>query len=153
METAGNYTGRGLPLLLIRGDHVPRQRIDNDNQETMGARLRRARTASGYSQEGLAREAGTSQRMVAYYETHAQKIPGHLLIAFSRVLGVSVDALAGARPLKVARVSADSRLWRKLRLVETFPSRDRRHVLQIIETIAERNLLRNKRGTVVPEES
>jgi transcriptional regulator with XRE-family HTH domain len=44
-----------------------------------GARLTEIRKAAGYTQVELAAALGTTQRMIAYYESRAEKAPAALL--------------------------------------------------------------------------
>jgi transcriptional regulator with XRE-family HTH domain len=67
--------------------------------EAFGPRLRRIREARGFSQGQLGLAIGASQRMIAYYESHAEKAPARHLAALAQVLRVSVDELVGYRPV------------------------------------------------------
>jgi len=82
--------------------------------------------------------------MIAYYETHAEKAPAHHLTALAQVLRVSVDELVGYRPAQVPADRANPRLWRKLRQVEALPPPDRKQVLQLIDTLVERETLKKR---------
>lgn len=54
---------------------------------------------AGYTQVELAEELGTSQRMIAYYESRSLA-PTALLPAISQALHITVDELLGTTPLK-----------------------------------------------------
>ncbi len=114
--------------------------------ETFGPRLRRIREARGFSQGQLGQAIGASQRMIAYYETHAEKAPARHLTALAQVLRVSVDELVGYRPVETPAGRANPRLWRRLRQVEALPPPDRKQVLQLIDTLVERETFK-KRST------
>jgi DNA-binding XRE family transcriptional regulator len=57
-----------------------------------------ARKAAGLTQVELAEAIGTSQRMVAYYESTGDYPLARLLRQLSRTLGVSADELLGLAP-------------------------------------------------------
>lgn len=116
-------------------------------QESFGQRLRRIRETRGLSQEQLGQAIGVSQRMLAYYENHAEKAPAHHLMQMAGVLRVSIDELIGYKPFQAAAqaVKPNPRLWSKLRRVETLPPKDRKQVLQFIDTLVERETLRTRR--------
>jgi transcriptional regulator with XRE-family HTH domain len=114
--------------------------------EAFGPRLRRLREARGFSQGQLGQAIGASQRMIAYYETHAEKAPARHLTALAQVLRVSVDELVGYQPVETPAGRANLRLWHRLRQVEALPPSDRKQVLQLIDTLVERETLK-KRST------
>ena len=66
--------------------------------ETFGARLAELRKAAGFTQVELAEAIGTSQRMVAYYESTEDYPLARLLRNLSRALGVTADELLGLTP-------------------------------------------------------
>ena len=103
----------------------------------LGERLRHLRTARGYSLRELAKAVGTSHRMIAYYEVQGGNPPADVLARLARALGVSSDELLG---LKRARgrngdVPESLRMMRRLRQVEKLPAKDRRSVLQLIDSL------------------
>lgn len=117
--------------------------------ESFGDRLRRLREARGFTQRELADVAETSQRMIAYYETHSGTPAGPVLLRLARALKVTPDELLG---LKAATRAAESpspqnlRLWRKLRRVEKLPPAQRRTVVQLIDALVEGETLKKQRG-------
>ena len=80
-----------------RGDDMPKAK---DRATEFGARLTTLRKAAGYTQVELATALGTTQRMIAYYESRAEKAPAALLPKMAEVLGVSADEILGIKPLK-----------------------------------------------------
>lgn len=117
-------------------------------KESFGERLRRLRRAKGLTQEDLALKSGSSQRMLAYYETR-DGIPGApVLLRLAQALELTPDELLGLKlPPRSpeSQKSTDSlRLWKKLRLVETLPPAERRQIVQLIEALVERQSLRRK---------
>ena len=137
----------GLPSAgMTMGTTLKTRRRARGPAEAFGPRLRRLRDARGFSQGQLGQAIGVSQRMIAYYETHAEKAPARHLTALAQVLRVSVDGLVGYRPVEIPAGRANPRLWRRLRQVEALPPPDRKHVLQLIDTLVERETLK-KRST------
>jgi transcriptional regulator with XRE-family HTH domain len=129
-----------------RGEVARRKEPGDDS---FGERLRRLRTASGFTQQELADAAGTSQRMIAYYETHSGTPAAPVLLKIASALKVKPEELMGLKAEQEAsRVSSPQnlRLWRKLRKVEKLSPADRRQVLQLIDALFERNALRKQRG-------
>lgn len=124
----------------------PSKRAKADRPEgSFGQRLRRIRESRGFSQDQLGRRAGISQRMIAYYENHAKKAPAHQLLKMAAVLRVSLEELLGYKPLAETNGKRSSRLWNKLRMVESLPPKDRKQVLQLIDTLVESERLRRER--------
>ena len=124
--------------------HTARAR-GKHHEETFGQRLRRIRESRGFSQEQLGREIDVSQRMIAYYENHAEKAPAHHLTKIAQVLSVTIDELIGFKPVKENGDKKNSRLWHKLRQVESLAVKDRKQVLQLIDTLVERDKLKQIR--------
>ncbi len=78
---------------------MPHKPEDKDEaaalRRVVGARIRHAREALGWSQEKLAEEVGVGVEMMGRYE-RASKFPSHLtLVRLARVLRVSTDVLLG----------------------------------------------------------
>jgi transcriptional regulator with XRE-family HTH domain len=123
---------------------VPRRIQVPQSGETFGKRLARIRTAAGYTQQELAQEIGISPRMVAYYEVQTDQPPAALLPVIARALRVTSDELLGLKPFRASRTFSDSRLWRRFKQVEKLPARERRQVIQFIDTVLERDRLRKQ---------
>ena len=121
---------------------MPR-RLEGTAQTDFGARMAELRQAAGYSQRELAAELGISQRMVAYYEGETDYPPAGILPELARVLGVSIDQLLGTKLIRSAtKKPQDTRLWRRFKQVEKLPAKERRQLLQLIDTFLEREKLR-----------
>lgn len=110
---------------------MPKQNFDELTD--FGKRLVKLRKAAGYTQTELAHELDVTQRMVSYYEGHSDYPPGALLLKLAPLLGVSADELLGIKPLKKAK-QPDTRLQRRLQQIEKLPAKDRRQLVQIIDT-------------------
>jgi transcriptional regulator with XRE-family HTH domain len=107
--------------------------------ESFGERLRRLREGRGFTQRELAEAAETSQRMIAYYETHSGTPAGPVLLKLARALKISPDELIGLKAEERAEPSSPQnlRLWRKLKRVEKLPAAQRRTVVQLIDALVE----------------
>ena len=102
------------------------------------------RKAAGYTQVELAEELGTSQRMIAYYESRSTA-PTALLPAIAKAMHISVDELLGATPLRKKEPKPrNTRLQRKLKEVESLGPKEKRQVLQFLDTVLERERLKKK---------
>jgi transcriptional regulator with XRE-family HTH domain len=80
----------------------------------------------------LAAELGTTQRMIAYYESRAEKAPAALLPKMAAALGVSADELLGIKPLGKGR-KPDTQLQRRLQRIEKLDPKARRQITQLQE--------------------
>ena len=109
----------------------------------LGARLTALRKAAGYTQMELAAELGTTQRMIAYYESRAEKAPAALLPKMAAALGVSADELLGIKPLKKGK-KPDTQLQRRLQRIEKLDPKARRQITQLLDTFIEREELKQR---------
>lgn len=108
-----------------------------------GSRLTALRRAAGYTQVQLAAVLGTTQRMIAYYESRAEKAPAALLPQMAATLGVSADELLGIKPLKKRR-KPDTRLHRRLQRIEQLDPKAKRQITQLLDTFIEREKLKQR---------
>ncbi len=108
-----------------------------------GSRLTALRKAAGYTQVQLAAELGTTQRMIAYYESRAEKAPAALLPQMAAALGVSADELLGIKPLRKGR-KPDTLLHRRLQRIEQLDPKAKRQITQILDTFIEREELKQR---------
>lgn len=108
-----------------------------------GARLAAFRKAAGYTQVELAEALGTTQRMITYYETRAEKAPAALLPQMAEVLGVTTDALLGLKAPRKSK-APDTRLQRRLQQIERMPAREKRHILHMLDTFIEHARLKQQ---------
>jgi transcriptional regulator with XRE-family HTH domain len=118
--------------LIVKGVvTMPKQKVDELTD--FGKRLVKLRKAAGYTQTELAEELGVTQRMVSYYEGHSEFPPASLLPKLAQLLGVSADELLGIEPIKKGK-KPDTRLQRRLQQVEKLPLKERRQLMQLIDT-------------------
>jgi transcriptional regulator with XRE-family HTH domain len=120
---------------------MPKKQLDNLTD--FGARLALLRKAAGYTQMELAKEIGVSQRVIAYYEGETQHPPANLLPKLAQALNITTDELLGIKPVNKAP-KADSRLQRRFRQIEKMDAREKRQIIQLLDTFIEREQLRRK---------
>lgn len=120
------------------------KRIKREASVGFGERLAALRRAAGITQTALAAELGVSQRMMAYYEGSTAHAPGDLLPHLAKTLGVSVDTLLGTETLKRRTKATDTRLTRRLQLLEKLEPTEKRQVMQLIDAFIERGQLKRK---------
>jgi transcriptional regulator with XRE-family HTH domain len=94
------------------------------------------RKKAGLSQRELAEEIGISRRMVAYYEGETSHPPAGIVPQLARVLGITPEELLGS-PSSTSPVQRppDSSLWRRFKQIEKLSPKERRQILQLIETL------------------
>jgi transcriptional regulator with XRE-family HTH domain len=102
--------------------------------------------AAGFTQEELAAEIGVSRRMIAYYEAESEYPPTVLLPKLTRALRISADALLGIAPIKRAAKPGNSRLQRRLQQIEQLGAREKRQIVQLLDTFLEREKLKQRVG-------
>ena len=116
-----------------------RRTLVKEDPKKMGQRLAQLRKARGMSQSELAERVGSSQVGISNYELGLRRLPATLVPLLAKALDATTDELLGITA-PTAPDGPNRSIWRKLRLVEQFPEKDRRMVLQLIETLAEKNL-------------
>jgi len=120
------------------------KKLNLNNTQSFGERMAVLRNAAGYSQRDLARETGISQRMIAYYEKQAKYPPTHLLPLLAEVLGTSADELLGMKKLNLKDKKKDMRLWRRFSQVEKMDQKEKRQILQFLDTFIEKEQLKQQ---------
>lgn len=109
-----------------------------------GERLAQLRKGAGYTQLELATEIGVSRRMIAYYEAESQYPPAALLPELARALGVTVDALLGVESTKKSSRPSSTRLERRFQQIENLGPREKRQILQLLDTFLENQRLKKQ---------
>lgn len=115
------------------------------SSEPFGKRIANLRKAKGLTQLELAHRAGTTRRVIAYYECQSKHIPANLLIPIAKALRISADELVGLKKEEVASTE-HAALWRKLKKAEQLPRKDQRAVCNVIEALIAK-ASQNKNGT------
>lgn len=144
-------TGKGKNMVYNAGHDIlyernvmPKTNNQSDNSDSFGNRMADLRTESGYSQRDLARETGISQRMIAYYEKQAQYPPTHVLPILAKALKVSIDQLLGVENGDGKGKKKDMRLWRRFTQIEKLDAKEKRQVIQLLDTFIEKEQLKQK---------
>ncbi len=101
-----------------------------------GKRLAALRKKAGYTQTELAEEVGATRRMIAYYETESDYPPTNMVGGLAQALNITTDELLGVKPLKKNN-QPDSRLLRRMQLIEKMPAAKKRQIIQVIDTFIE----------------
>jgi len=123
---------------------MPKTKVQiNPDEEPFGARLARFRQGVGYSQRDLSRESGISQRMIAYYEKQPQYPPMHVLTVLAGVLGISHQEIMGQKGRKSVE-PRDMRTRRRLEQIEGLEEKEKRQVIQLLDTFIEKNRLKQQ---------
>jgi transcriptional regulator with XRE-family HTH domain len=133
-------------MLDIPTEDMRMPKMKRPNGASFGARLAELRQQAGYTQVELAEEIGISQRMIAYYEGQTEHPPTTLLPEIARVLGVTADALLGVEAVTKRAKPKDSRLQRRLQQIEKLGAREKRQILQLLDTFLENQKLNQRRG-------
>jgi transcriptional regulator with XRE-family HTH domain len=129
---------------LFERSVMPKTTNQTEKNDSFGNRMADLRNERGYSQRDLARETGISQRMIAYYEKQAQYPPTHVLPILAEALGVSVDQLLGLAIEKGDGKKKDMRLWRRFTQIEKLDTKEKRQVIQLLDTFIEKEQLKQK---------
>jgi hypothetical protein len=66
--------------------------------------------------------------MFTYYEKVERKPPADKIPLLVNIMGVSIDELYRAKPVKLNGRSKDPRLWKRFKQVEKLPSAERRTI-------------------------
>lgn len=131
----------GHPVIFWK---APMSKTKNETLVNFGSRLAELRKAAGYTQVELAEELGISRRIIAYYEAEADYPPSHLLPEIAKALKITTDELLGHAPIKKAPKPRNTRLARRLEQIERLGVKEKRQVLQFIDTVIEREKWKKK---------
>lgn len=113
-------------------------------ENPVGEHIAKLRIERGYSQRDLAKETGISHRMIAYYEKQAQHPPTHVMPVLAKALGVTIDQLFGLEKIKTDGKNKDMRLWRRFTQIEKLDAKEKRQVIQLLDTFIEKEQLKQK---------
>jgi len=106
----------------------------NETLANFGQHLAQLRKEAGYTQKELADEIESTRRVIAYYETESAHPPANLLVDLAKALNVTTDELLGIKPIKQKVAKTDNRLQRRIQQIEKLPTKDRRQLVQVIDT-------------------
>lgn len=139
------FENQGYNLGYAATQDIQMSKIKNEQFTSFGERLRQLRLEKGFTQEELASEVNVSRRVIIYYERESNNPPTNLLPDLAKALAVTVDELLGlkaAKKKKVTQAPASPRLARRLQQIEKLDSKNKRQLLQIIDTFIEREKLK-----------
>ena len=83
--------------------------------------------------------------MISYYEGHTEFPPSNLIADMAYALGVTADELLGMKKIKKTR-KPDNRLQRRIQQIEKMSAKEKRQVIQILDTFIENEQLKKKVG-------
>lgn len=116
----------------------------NGELSHFGKRLAELRKRAGYTQVELAEELGVTQRVITYYERESEHPPASLLPKIAQALKITTDELLGHAPIKNELKLRNTRLRRRLQQIEQLGTKEKRQVLQFLDTVIEREKLKKK---------
>ena len=114
------------------------------NLVNFGTRLAELRKAAGYTQENIADEIGVSRRVIAYYEAESNYPPTTFLSRLAQALNMTVDALLRGETINKETKSGNTRLLRRLHQIERFGTKEKRQILQLLDTFIENERLKQR---------
>lgn len=82
--------------------------------------------------------------MIAYYEKQPQCPPMHVMSVLSEALGISAQELLSQASKKSDDKPKDMRIRRRLERIEGLEERDKRQVIQLLDTFIENNRLKQQ---------
>jgi len=127
---------------------MPAGRPPQKEQSPIGKRISQAREAAGLSQAELGARLGVSQQVVAAWERKLTGIHSTSLAKLCEELGVSSDQLLGLKrpPLRTGHTT-EQRLRKAFAQLEGLPPKDRKQVVDLIHSLAEKERLREERAS------
>ena len=142
-RTRGMHENQGYNLGQSHQREWWMSKKTNEAVTDFGQRLAQLRKTAGYTQQQLADEIGVTRRMIAYYETESQHPPANLLVDLANALGVSTDELLGLETAAKRR-KPDTRLQRRLQQIDKLGAKEKRQLIQLIDTFIEAAQLKKK---------
>jgi len=102
------------------------------------------RKKRGFSQTELAAASGISQRMIAYYETQSVIPPLEKLEKLASTLNAAVSELVDPNSADTTAVQLNTRILKKVQLLEQLPTEDQKKVMDYAKDLLERNQLKRQ---------
>jgi len=111
-----------------------------------GHKLRDLRRKKGFTQTKLSELSGVSRRAIVHYENHAKRPTVDKVIKLAEALGVSDEELLGFSKQEKKKVIEDIsyKIMKKFRVIEKLPTRDQNTIFQFINTVVEKNKLKEE---------
>lgn len=127
---------------------MPAGRPPKKEQSPIGKRISQAREAAGLSQAELGARLGVSQQVVAAWERKLTGVHSTNLARLCEELGVSSDQLLGLeRAPRPTGHTTEQRLRKAFARLEGLPPKDRKQVVDLIHSLAEKERLREERAS------
>lgn len=112
----------------------------------LGDRIQDLRKQKGFTQEILAKKAGTSLTQMARYETKGIQPPADVLVKLATIFGTTVDFLvSGATEDKAKAQLKDTELLQQFKEVEQLNDKDK----NIVKTLIDAFLMRKQLQQIV----
>jgi len=112
----------------------PGGRPTKQPRSALGQRLANARERAGISQKELARQLGTTQQRIAYWERKATGFRSEATLAkLTKILGISADELLGTRTPRTPVAKPVGRARQLFEAVSKLPRRQQEKILDILE--------------------
>jgi transcriptional regulator with XRE-family HTH domain len=127
----GNVFFEGFHMLALTDE----QEID------FGQTLAKLRKLKGFTQVQLGEKIGVSQRVITYYERETTRPASHLISKICSALDINPEELLGLEPINYEDSLQNKNLWKKLRKVDDLPTKDKKALLQILDSLLEKNNL------------
>jgi hypothetical protein len=82
--------------------------------------------------------------MIAYYEKQPQFPPVHVLTVLAGALGIASQEIMGQKGGKTGPEPMDMRIRRRLEQIEKLEEKEKRQVIQLLDTFIEKNRLKQQ---------
>ena len=120
-----------------------------NNINNFSSNLREMRRKKGYTQAKLAELSGVSRRAIVHYEKHATRPSIEKVKKIADALEISDDELLGIKrkPKSKKKPSEEVsyKIMKKVRIIEQLPTRDQNMIFSLINSLAEKNKLKQKK--------
>jgi transcriptional regulator with XRE-family HTH domain len=110
----------------------------DEGMQAIAARIIELRKDAGLTQKQLAEELGVTQPVISGIERGELRVHGELIVELSRLLKVSADEILGIKTPKKKTdkmTPEQTRLWKKFQQIASWPDKDQRAVIRIINTM------------------
>ncbi len=120
------------------------KKAENSN---FGIRLRNIRNSKGFTQEQLAEITGISRRMICHYETMVKRPSLDKVTKIANALNVRIEELLEQDNISHTKSKKNIefisfKVMRKARLIERLPPKDQKVIFGLIDSLAEKNILK-----------
>ena len=110
----------------------------DEGMQAIATRIVELHKDAGLTQKQLAEELGVSHPVVSGMERGELRVHRELIVELSRLFKVSADEILGIRTPKKKTdkmTPEQTRLWKKFQQIATWPDKDQRAVIRIINTM------------------